>query len=315
MEVRLKYIGQIELDNEVIVSDPCYEADQDFNSAVNNVESGTYHCFIRECEVSLGDASTVHFRKSVLFALHEDYKDELPYNERKLIDVYDSLIYDCKETGSTAVDSGCAGIFDADYYRKNKKADKELQEKTGEYHPDNSWYERVTDCTLGKPYYGLAENKGILSMSGWGDGEYGFYTWKDGNDIIGFALDFSVENIDPEEPIIFVDETEGFLTLDEAIESQEVAASMPNGDAFAEQLASWLKELGDLRTILNERAPGEKEAAATEDMDDYDGPMTLDGAAGYFDSWPAQLPIEKQERFWLNQLLRARNRIEKDKIE
>ena len=40
--------------------------------------------------------------------------------------------------------------------------------------------------------------------------------------------------------------------------------------------------------------------------------MTLDEATGYFDSWPAQLDIEEQERFWLNQLLEARNRVEKD---
>lgn len=78
------------------------------------------------------------------------------------------------------------------------------------------------------------------------------------------------------------------------------------------QMLAWLEELRDLRTILNKCAPGEEKAAKMEDCDNFDGPMTLDEATGYFDSWPAQLDIEEQERFWLNQLLEARNRVEKD---
>ena len=107
---------------------------------------------------------------------------------------------------------------------------------------------------------------------------------------------------------------EKIYTLEETIQNYYNAMN-GSWDENDHQMLAWLEELRDLRTILNERAPGEKEAAIAEDIDDYDGPMTLDGAAGYFDSWPAQLPIEEQERFWLDQLLRARNRVEKDDIE
>lgn len=111
-----------------------------------------------------------------------------------------------------------------------------------------------------------------------------------------------------------MDEEKRNYTLEETIQNYYTAMNSGWEEDDYVMLA-WLEELRDLRAILNERAPGEKEAAAAEDIDDYDGPMTLDGAAGYFDSWPAQLPIEEQERFWLDQLLRARNRIKKDDIE
>ncbi len=97
------------------------------------------------------------------------------------------------------------------------------------------------------------------------------------------------------------------MTLEEGI--HEYTMAMPFRNA---QVLKWLEELRDLRAILNKCAPGEEEAAKMEDCDNFDGPMTLDEATGYFDSWPAQLDIEEQERFWLNQLLEARNRVKKD---
>lgn len=311
MDVCLKYIGKIELGDEVIVSDPCYQPDQDYNLTVKNVESGTYYCFIREKEVSNYIDKGTHFRKSVLFAIHEDYKDDMeyvPFREKELVNVYDSEICNVYEAGSTSVDSGQAGIYDAIYYRTSKKNDEKLEKENGQRNSEKSWYwSQNCELTLDKSGYGIVESKGVVSTSGWGDGEYPCHVWRDGTSVIGFALDFQVENPDSTEPFAFIDETEGYLSLDEAIEAAERGASVPNADACEEQLATWLKELRDLRKILsidiskslndNDTAFGSIEEAIQFFYEEE----KATGEAGF-----------KQLICWLERVKEAKNRIGKD---
>lgn len=85
------------------------------------------------------------------------------------------------------------------------------------------------------------------------------------------------------------------------------------------QMLAWLEELRDLRAILNERAPGEAAAEAKaekygeESLTD-DDPFRLidflDSMSRYTGS-----PEEEQMVVWAEQLLKARNRVEKDASE
>jgi hypothetical protein len=115
-----------------------------------------------------------------------------------------------------------------------------------------------------------------------------------------------------------MDEEERSYTLEETI--QNYYAAMNSGweeDDYA--MLAWLEELRDLRAILNERAPGEaateaKAAKYGEESLTDDDPFRLidflDSMSRYTGS-----PEEEQMVAWAEQLLKARDRVQKDKTE
>lgn len=103
-------------------------------------------------------------------------------------------------------------------------------------------------------------------------------------------------------------------TLEETIENYYTA--MNGGwDENDYQMLAWLEELQDLRAILKERAPNEEEGEAYEMTHDgesmADGPISLEAYVEFTDGLVG-LPYEIEANFWANQLLRARQRIEKE---
>lgn len=131
---------KIRLTSSVYLADPCYEASS--NCAVklaDVVVPGIYHVEI------INEGQYV----ASLRLTHENYNPYFPITE---------------EIGTVYVDSGQAGVFNADYYERNQP-DNDFQ-NTG------SWYRRVSELTLNYPYYGTIDGEGAIASSGYGDGAY-----------------------------------------------------------------------------------------------------------------------------------------------
>lgn len=114
--------GFIALDDKVMVSDPCYGMNTWCQGVVDNVLKGNY-----KCTVETSDEGEWGRRVSAIEVVHEDYvKKFLEYS---------------KENFEVGVDSGQAGIFDYEYYKKYHSDDNEAEQV------DNDWYWRVCEIT------------------------------------------------------------------------------------------------------------------------------------------------------------------------
>ena len=112
-------VGTIDLNTKVRVSDPCYDVNTWCAGTLENVMPGTYKCYSQD--VDTGDWG---IRVASIEVRHEDYLDIEP-TELQNIDV--------------GVDSGQAGIYDFDYFVKNRK----------DINGEDAWYSKVCDKTGG----------------------------------------------------------------------------------------------------------------------------------------------------------------------
>lgn len=110
-------VGEITLNNKVRISDPCYDIDTWCAGTIENVLPGDYKCYMQRV-----DTGSWGVRISSIEVKHKDYLNIEP-TENTGIDV--------------GVDSGQAGIYDLDYFVKNR------EDKNG----DDKWYWRVCDST------------------------------------------------------------------------------------------------------------------------------------------------------------------------
>lgn len=165
------FVGDIQLKNEVYVTDPCYDNMVWYSELLTNVSPGTYKCFTVETyEGAWGN------RVAELHAIKEDV-----YNKYLVLEMipYESEPLDC----IIGVDSGQCGIFDADYYEEHQPDD--------DYFNENSWYRKVCDLTDNEGNAGIIDNLGVNSSSGYGDGAYDLWVAKnDKGEIIAMKVIF-----------------------------------------------------------------------------------------------------------------------------
>ena len=148
----------ITLGNKVMLSDPCYGMNTWCHGVVENVLPGIYDCY-----VEYSDEGDWGVRVAEIDVLHQDAK-------RYSLRAADFVV---------GVDSGQAGIFDYDYYEQ--------------HHTDGSvnddWYNRVCAITLSDASAGTIDDRGLVSVSGYGDGGYGCYIANDADgNIVGFKI-------------------------------------------------------------------------------------------------------------------------------
>ena len=153
----------IELGGKVMVSDPCYGMNVWCHGIVENVLPGTYNC-----SVVYSNEGAWGVRVAEIEVLHQDAKR-----------------YTMSHSGFVVgVDSGQAGIFDYEYYEH--------------YHQrgvDDDWYDRVCAITLSAESAGTIDDSGFVSMSGFGDGGYDCYLYKDLNyNVVGFRIVYIYED-------------------------------------------------------------------------------------------------------------------------
>lgn len=170
--------------NKITLSDPCYEL-------------GTW-CMIQDIPFPNG-VYRVHAEKQDIpnwgervceIAVYN--KDIVPENEGREMDIlWEEL------DGEVGVDSGMAGIYDSEYYKKSHK----------ENSVDENWYNEVCNIfdVFERVHYGVKDNSCVVSSSGFGDGGYTAYIGKLGDKTVAAKIvfidetDFEDEEVDEEE--------------------------------------------------------------------------------------------------------------------
>ena len=78
-----------------------------------------------------------------------------------------------KECENVGVDSGQAGIFNEKYYEENQ--------------PKEEWYDRICELTNDE-HFGVIDNEGVVSRTGYGDGSYRAYAAFYDGKIVGIKI-------------------------------------------------------------------------------------------------------------------------------
>ena len=208
MATKKKYnLGEIELGNEVYVSDPCYKIGTWCQKLLSGLKAGKYQGFMYK-----KDFGSLGIRVTDLWIAHENYVKNFP---RTLV-----------EDASIGVDSGGAGIYDKAYYEKYHKEGKDIDDDP----ESGAWYDRQFELRycydingneyieprwvealiynedgsikgLGKGHWeysgqerrdGIAlDNTCVTRLSGFGDGGYNLYVGKNSKgEIISVRIKF-----------------------------------------------------------------------------------------------------------------------------
>ena len=203
--------GIIVLGEKVMVSDPCYGLETWCQGVIENVLRGEY-----VCKVGYSDEDEYGTRVADIEVIHKSFSG-------KFLEYY-------PEEFEVGVDSGQAGIFDYEYYKKYHKDRNEHK------HVDEHWYARVCGITYTRkknPYYkefndwgdkeffkkyaeymhntkinspylekldgNIIDNLGIVSSSGYGDGGYVCWTaHSNEGKVVGIRVEFITEDEDDE---------------------------------------------------------------------------------------------------------------------
>jgi hypothetical protein len=158
----LKFIGQLNLDKEIIIADPCYTMGVTWVVKIENLVSGTYKAYIYTD--ANGKIANLYMCKDNV-------------NINKYIDSIDKLV-----SNTIMVDSGTCGIFNAYGYMPTHE-----DQKSDIY---NEWYEKYLVSQSHKQYLISEDMFGIWVQSGYGDGQYSLYVNNMNNPTI-LELDFN----------------------------------------------------------------------------------------------------------------------------
>lgn len=181
----------ITLGKEVMVSDPGYTEPTWCQVKLTDVKPGVYNAYHKS-----HDCGEWGVRSSMLLVIHQDHNDD------------EDLVWD-QEDGEVGVDSGQAGIFSYETYRKDGlemevptvgydgRSFEWLDSVFKDRKDGDDWYLKMTKRTLTTEGWGTYD-QGIVSRSGLGDGGYSLYTARVDGEVVAMAVDFAVE----EEPSI-----------------------------------------------------------------------------------------------------------------
>ena len=157
---KLLKLGSFKVTDKIIVADPCYDYDNLGTLILDNVLSGKY-------------IATAEVVKNLVVALHISHSN------------FKNDILESESVGYIAVDSGQAGFFDLNFYRKNHG---------GEVGDLNTFYGLACAITLSAKQAGVIKKRGVVSSSGFGDGCYDVFVSRDeGGKIVAASLFFFEE--------------------------------------------------------------------------------------------------------------------------
>ena len=177
----------------LVISDPCYKLYEPLRyQEVLPAKNGKW---VTHAEIE----DTRHWgsRVSKLFAFHEDYA---PISRRWSLEysgtnpVRNRIHYG----KDMAVDSGQLGFFDYEFFKAHES---EREYGSGDF------YSRCCDATLSDKQYGIIDEQGVVSSSGYGDGSYPlYYVTDDFNRVVGVCVDYMSEEEYDEEEYEYEDE-------------------------------------------------------------------------------------------------------------
>ena len=159
---KLLKLGSFKVADEIIVADPCYHFDKFGTVTLHNVLTGKY-------------IATAEVEKNLVVSLHISHSN------------FKNDILESEKVGYIAVDSGQAGFFDLDFFRKNQG---------GEVGDLNSFYGLACATTLSPKQASVIKKRGVVSSSGFGDGCYDVYVCKNEAGKIVAASLFFIEEED-----------------------------------------------------------------------------------------------------------------------
>lgn len=145
-------IGQIQLGNSVRVSDPCYDMNVWCAGTLENILKGVYNAYVKIQDNKDGWGRRIT-ELSVCHSCHR-----FRSSKKEMV-------------GSVGVDSGTCGIYDLEYYEEHHYDDS----------IDEEWYSKhvCESAFWKKPYQSsLLDGKGVMSCTGYGDGQYSVYVKK-----------------------------------------------------------------------------------------------------------------------------------------
>ena len=166
MEDRFELVGKMNFRDKVDISDPCYNRDNNGNIIDYEITSGKYNCFIKNAVNSSRVAEIAIVKTECTGVENKDY-------------LWDYI-------GNICVDAGLAGFF-------NHKI---------EYSYDmwDNFCDRLTETGYGidicKVSYWLNFDNGFFSESGWGDGCYDVFEYKNDGETKGLKIVFITEEED-----------------------------------------------------------------------------------------------------------------------
>lgn len=164
------------LGGSVLVTDPCYDIGTWCTAQLDNVHPGTWvgHV-IKSNEGNWG------IRCAELVALHKDHLNDI-------------IVWN-KTSHQIGVDSGQAGFFDPIKFETHN------MQSSCDFENPKTFYDKCGQATLSLKRFGVIENCGIVTSSGYGDGVYDLYiAYSNNGQIIGLRLVFiSDEYIDEQE--------------------------------------------------------------------------------------------------------------------
>ena len=152
-------LGYFKVTDKIIVTDPCYHYNDRGTLVLDNVLAGKY----------IVSAEVVNNYITSLAIAHSNFKND---------------ILESENAGYILVDSGQAGFFDFDFFRKNEG---------GEFGDLDSFYGLACAITLSPKQAGVIKKRGVVSSSGFGDGCYDVYVSRDEAGKIVAASVFFVE--------------------------------------------------------------------------------------------------------------------------
>lgn len=166
---------------KLVCSDPCYSIPTWCQGIVENVKNGVWGA-----EINLSDQQDWGMRVASLFVCNEDSfaKDNT---------IGEKIFNDEPMNFAAGVDSGQFGFFDFAHYRNDESAKAlELYKFSDDYDREegDTWYRACCNLTLGDEQWGVLPN-GVVSSSGFGDGSYDVYGYKDAyGEYVAFAVVF-----------------------------------------------------------------------------------------------------------------------------
>lgn len=167
MEDNRMDLGSFEVTSgRIIVSDPCYAKDIWCCNELKNAQNGTWSAYA-------------------------------VYDNSSIYAIIQKLVIECDDAGhiqegmemapfTVGVDSGQAGFFDAVHYRDERVIDPDCNSSAYA----ELWYKHCCEITLARFPAGVLPF-GVVSSSGYGDGEYNCYLQKsDQGKVIRVSIDF-----------------------------------------------------------------------------------------------------------------------------
>lgn len=167
--------GTFEVNSGAIrVSDPCYGTDVWCQGVVENVLNGKW-----KVEVIKSDEGSWGIRCKEIVAHHESITYFQLQNWKPNHEIH------------VGVDSGQAGFYDRDSYRKDRLITEEPTFTAGHEGDGDLWYDACCELTLSEESAGIIAGTGVVSSSGYGDGSYPLFqiTNEEGH-VVALRLEF-----------------------------------------------------------------------------------------------------------------------------